>query len=127
MSQSSLPPGIAVETAWVVEATYAPGGAEARAPFRAEHLARIVRLKAEGTVIEAGAFTDVSRSILLLRVASEEDALAIAREDIYLREGVWVEVRAAPFGRVVAAPEVPAAPPAPVAPDAPPAPEGPAA
>ncbi|MCU0504515.1 MAG: YciI family protein [Chloroflexi bacterium] len=101
MSNAEIPPGVGVEQVWALEATYAPDGAEARAPYRAEHLERIARLTRAGIVIEAGAFTDVSRSIVLLRAESEEAALAIAREDPYTREGVWVEIRVAPFGRVV--------------------------
>lgn len=89
-----------IEVVWHVEATYAPDGAEARVPFRAEHIARLQRLKAEGIVIEAGAFTDVSATVMVVRAASEEDVLALARDDVYMRNGVWVEVRVRPFGRV---------------------------
>lgn len=89
-----------IETAWHVEATYAPDGAESRVPFRAEHIARLQRLKAEGIVIEAGAFTDVSATVMIVRAASEEDVMALARDDVYMRNGVWVEVRIRPFGRV---------------------------
>lgn len=89
-----------IETAWHLEATYAPDGAESRVPFRAEHIARLRRLKAEGIVIEAGAFTDVSATVMIVRAASEEDVMALARDDVYMRNGVWVEVRIRPFGRV---------------------------
>lgn len=89
-----------IEVVWHVEATYAPDGAEVRVPFRAEHIARLQWLKAEGIVIEAGAFTDVSATVMVVRAASEEDVLALARDDVYMRNGVWVEVRVRPFGRV---------------------------
>jgi len=98
---SEMPAGVAVENIWLVEATYAPDAAETRIPFRAEHLARIGELKDDGVYLEAGAFPDVSASIILLRAASEEAALEIVRGDVYLRNGVWVELRARPFGRVV--------------------------
>ena len=101
MTGSGLPPGVGVEQVWVLEATYVPDGAAARVPFRAEHLARIARLKREGTVIEAGAYMDVSSSIILMRADSEDAVRAIARQDPYVREGVWVELRVKPFGRVV--------------------------
>jgi uncharacterized protein YciI len=91
----------AIEQVWLVEATYAPDAAETRVPFRAAHLARLVELKEAGVVIEAGAFTDVSASIVLVRADSEEAALAICRDDVYMRNGVWVGIRARPFGRVV--------------------------
>jgi uncharacterized protein YciI len=90
-----------IESIWFVEATYAPDAAETRTPFRAEHLAGVAARRAAGTYIEAGAFGDVSASIVLVRADSEEAALAIVRDDVYLRNGVWVELRARPFGRVV--------------------------
>ncbi|MGP1674372.1 MAG: YciI family protein [Candidatus Limnocylindrales bacterium] len=90
-----------VEPVWFVEATYAPDGAATRTPFRAEHLARCRDLLDAGTYVEVGAFADVSASIMLVRAPSEEAALAIVRDDVYLRNGVWVELRARPFGRVI--------------------------
>jgi uncharacterized protein YciI len=53
--------------------------------------------------VEAGAFADVSSSIVLVRAHDEAEAIAIVSDDVYLRNGVWVELRARPFGRVVAA------------------------
>jgi uncharacterized protein YciI len=90
-----------IEPVWLIESTYAPDGAETRLPFRARHLARLGELIAAGVVIEAGAFTDVSASIMIVRAPDEAAALEIARGDIYLANGVWVELRARPFGRVV--------------------------
>jgi len=90
-----------METVWFVEATYAPDAAESRKPFRAEHLARAAELKAAGTIVEIGAFTDVSSSVILVRAESEAAALDILRSDVYLANGVWVELRARPFGRLV--------------------------
>jgi uncharacterized protein len=89
-----------IEPVWLVEATYAPDAAETRIPFRAEHIARLRELKRQGIVVEAGAFTDVSATLVLVRAADAEAALDICRDDVYLRNGVWVELRARPFGRV---------------------------
>lgn len=89
-----------IELVWLVEATYAPDAAETRVPFRAEHLGRLHDLKRQGIVTEAGAFADVSASIVVVRAASEEAALDVFRDDVYLRNGIWVELRARPFGRV---------------------------
>ncbi len=96
-------PAPVIEPVWLVEATYAPDAAETRTPFRAEHLASIAERRAAGIYVEAGAFVDVSASILLVRAASEAEAIAIASDDVYMRNGVWVEVRARAFGRVSAA------------------------
>jgi uncharacterized protein YciI len=96
---TSAPPG-PIEPVWLVEATYAPDAAETRVPFRAEHIARLRELKRQGVVVEVGAFADVSASIIVLRAADEQAALALCRGDVYLRNGVWVELRARAFGRV---------------------------
>jgi hypothetical protein len=97
---SELPPGVGFEETWLIEATYAPDGAESRAPFRSAHLARMAELRDAGILVEVGAYADVSASILIVRAASEEAALAIARDDVYLANGVWVEVRARRFMRM---------------------------
>lgn len=89
-----------IEPVWLVEATYAPDAAESRVPFRTEHVARLQALMAIGVVVEAGAFADVSASLLIVRATDEQAALDLCRDDVYLRNGVWVEVRARAFGRV---------------------------
>jgi hypothetical protein len=98
---AELPPDVAIEAVWLLECPYAPDATETRAPHRAEHLRRVLALREAGIVIEAGALADVSRSVLLVRAADEQAALDIARSDVYMREGVWVEVRAGRFGRAV--------------------------
>jgi uncharacterized protein len=93
-------PAAAIETVWFVQATYAPDAAETRVPFRAAHVARMRELKAAGVVVEVGAFTDVSSSVVIVRAGSEAEAIDVCRQDVYMRNGVWVELRARPFGRV---------------------------
>ena len=93
-------PAHSLEQVWLIQATYAPDAAETRVPFRAEHLANAARLKAAGVVVEIGAFTDVSGSVILVRAASEAEALEVCRRDVYMQNGVWVELRAKPFGRL---------------------------
>ncbi len=101
---TDLPSDIAIEPIWLIEATYAPDAAETRGPFRARHAARLADLMDAGVVVIAGAFADVSASIIMVRAANEAAALEIASADIYMANGVWVEVRARPFGRVVRTP-----------------------
>lgn len=93
-----------LEDVWVIQASYAPDAAETRGPIRPQHLARLARLKAEGTMIEAGGFADMSGSLLILRADSEAAAIEIARQDVYMQHGVWVELRAKPFGRLALEP-----------------------
>lgn len=97
---AQLPPDVAIEPVFLVEATYAPDAAETRVPFRAEHIARLAALRDAGVVIEAGAYADVSASLVIVRAADAQAAAEIARDDVYLRNGVWVEIRVRPFGRV---------------------------
>ena len=97
----ALPPQL--ETVWLIEATYAPDAAETRVPFRAAHLARAAELKRAGVIVEIGAFLDVSSSIVLIRAESAAAALAIAAGDVYMANGIWVELRARPFGRLTEA------------------------
>jgi uncharacterized protein YciI len=98
---ADVPTDMTIEPVWLIEATYAPDGAETRIPFRARHLARLGELKDAGIVIEAGAFADVSVSVIIVRAPDEAAALDIARGDIYMANGVWVEIRARRFGRAV--------------------------
>ena len=63
-------------------------------------MARAAALKAAGTYVEVGAFLDVSSSIILVRAETESDALDVVRDDVYMANGIWVELRARPFGRV---------------------------
>ncbi len=93
-------PEVTIEPIFLIEATCAPDAAETRVPFRAEHLARLAALRDAGVVIEAGAYADVSASILLVRASDAEAAAQVAQDDIYLRNGIWVELRVRPFGRV---------------------------
>ena len=51
-------------------------------------------------MVEVGAFADVSASIVIVRAADEAAAAAIVRDDVYVRNGVWVEIRVRPFGRL---------------------------
>ena len=95
-----IPEGLAIERVWVVETTYGPDVEERRPPVRSEHLARIGQLRAAGTILEAGAFADMSGSLILLRAASEEEAEAIIKADVYVRSGVWNGYRIRPLGRV---------------------------
>jgi uncharacterized protein YciI len=105
---TEIPDGVVLEPVFVIEATYAPDAAETRPAHRPTHLARIAELRRTGVVLEAGAYPDLSGSLLLVRAADAEAALAVARDDVYMREGVWVEARVRPFVRVARADEVPA-------------------
>jgi uncharacterized protein len=104
---AEIPEGLAIETIWVVEAAYGQDAAERRAPVRSEHLAGVARLRDAGTIIEAGGFTDMSGSLILIRVETEQAALDVVEHDVYRRTGVWTGFRIRPLGRVVHQSEMP--------------------
>jgi uncharacterized protein YciI len=99
---SEFPPGVQIETVFLVEAQYTPEAAERRPAVRTEHLIRVAELRRNGTIIEGGAYSDaLTSSIMLLRAEDAPAALAIARADVYVKAGVWGDISARPFGRVV--------------------------
>lgn len=98
---SALPEGMTSERVFVIEGSYAPDAAERRVPVRPEHLSRVAKGQAEGRVLLAGGFDDMSRSILVLRAPDEAEARAWAEADVYLRSGVWTAVDVRPFNAVL--------------------------
>lgn len=89
------------EPSYVVEAIYSPDAAERREPFRAEHLAALSERMAAGTVVTAGALDDMSGSLLIVAADNEEDVLRLVHDDVYWRNGVWVDVRMRRMNRVL--------------------------
>jgi uncharacterized protein YciI len=96
-----IPVGLAIEQIWVAEASYGPDVAERRAAVRTRHLARIGELEVAGVIIEAGAYADMSGSLILLRATSEEAARALLEADVYWQAGVWTGFRIRAFGHVL--------------------------
>ena len=102
MTDSGIPDGVGVETVYVVEISYTADAPEKRPAVRPEHLRRVAQLLADGTLIEAGGYLDFSAALLIVRAPSEEEAVALVRDDVYVREGVWLDdAKARPFGRVI--------------------------
>ncbi len=89
------------ESVWFVEGTYAPDAAETRAPVRPAHVENLVRMMESGTLVFVGSFPDMTASVMVVRAGSEREALDLFRDDVYLRNGVWVEIRARPFMRLL--------------------------
>ena len=89
------------EPCFVVEAAYAEGAAERRAPYRAEHLDRVGMLADEGALLLAGAFDDLSASLLVFAVQSEEAVAAIIETDVYWRQRIWTSYTIRKLNRVV--------------------------
>ena len=104
MTDAGIPDGVTVETVYVVEISYTADAAEKRPAVRPEHLRRVAQLLADGTLVEAGGYLDFSVALLIVRASSEAEAVALIRDDVYVRQGVWLDdARARPFGLVVRA------------------------
>lgn len=90
-----------LEASYVVEATYSPDAATRREPFRDEHLSRLSADIGAGSLIVAGALDDMSGSLLIATMDHEDEVLARVHDDVYWREGVWVDVRLRRLNRLV--------------------------
>lgn len=93
-----------LKTSYVVEAAYAEDAAVGREPFRAEHLDRVGKLSREGALVLAGAFADMSASLLVFAVGSEEAVRAIVETDVYWRNGIWTGYTVRRLNRVAITP-----------------------
>ena len=103
-----VPEGLAIEQIWVAECDYGPDAAEKRAPVRSRHLARIGALRASGEIVDAGAFADLSGSLILLRASGEAAAREALEADVYWQAGIWTAIRIRALGHVVRRDEMPA-------------------
>lgn len=92
---------MATEVCYVAECIYAKGAAERRAPFREQHLARVGMLSDEGALLLAGAYDDLTASLLVFAVASEEAVAAIIETDVYWKNKVWTSYTIRKLNRVV--------------------------
>jgi hypothetical protein len=89
------------EPCYVTECTYATDAATRRGPFREAHLARLGMLSDEGALLLAGAFDDLSASLLVFAVESEEAVAAIVETDVYWKNKVWTSYKIRRLNRVV--------------------------
>ena len=88
-----------------------PGTLEKRLAARAEHLARLQKLKEEGRLLLAGPFPAVDSndpgpagftgSLIVAEFASLADAQAFADSDPYVAAGVYARVVVKPFKKVL--------------------------
>ncbi|MBC7558212.1 MAG: hypothetical protein H7270_02415 [Dermatophilaceae bacterium] len=84
---------------YVLEYRYADLGARAR--VRPDHLAYARSLQEAGTVVLAGPVGDGSGAMMVLKVASEEEARRVMENDPYTAAGVGVDHVLRPWNVVV--------------------------
>lgn len=90
-----------LKTSYLVEAVYVKDAAEKRGPYRENHLERLGKLANEGVLVLAGALADLSASVFILAVESEDAAKAIVETDAYWKAGVWNDYSIRKMNRVV--------------------------
>lgn len=86
---------------FVLEYRYAD--MDARARVRPDHLAYLQSLLDEGIVVLAGPVGDGSRAMMVLQVASEEEAQGVVARDPYTAAGVGVDHVLRPWNVVMPA------------------------
>ena len=91
----------AIEPCFVVEAIYAKDAAEKRKPHREAHIGRLAMLNDEGAFLLGGAFDDLSASLMVFAVGSEEAVAAIVETDAYWKNKVWTSYKIRRLNRVV--------------------------
>ncbi len=89
------------ESNYVAEVQYAPDATERRVPVREEHLTRIAKLIDEGAIVLAGAYDDMSATLLVFNLRSEDAVKAIIESDVYWRSGVWTGYEIRKLNRLV--------------------------
>ncbi|MFY1653899.1 YciI family protein [Solwaraspora sp. WMMB762] len=85
------------EPTYLVTARYAADAAQRRGPHRSAHLDRVATLLADGTALVAGAYADLSASVLIVRAADAAAARAVCEADPYWRHGVWTAIEVAEY------------------------------
>ncbi|QEY32062.1 hypothetical protein EVJ50_07265 [Synechococcus sp. RSCCF101] len=82
---------------FVVWGRYCEGAIEKRTPFRQEHLDRLKTLKQEGSLITLGPTQDSSHLFAIFEAESREWVDALLRQDVYWRQGIWIELQVYPW------------------------------
>jgi uncharacterized tellurite resistance protein B-like protein/uncharacterized protein YciI len=98
---SELPEGARIEQVWLVEVPYTAEAPRLRPALRQQHLARMMRLKVQDRIIEAGGTADMSKSVLLVRASGEDEIRELVAEDVYTSGGVWGPPSIVGYGRLV--------------------------
>jgi uncharacterized protein len=77
-----------------------PDGPRLRPQVRQAHLDNLRPLAQLGKVVLAGPFTDGSGSLIVVDMDTEVQALAFARSDPYVTQGVFERIEVKPFRKV---------------------------
>jgi uncharacterized protein YciI len=78
-----------------------PNGAALRPTVRPAHLENLRPLVERGKVLIGGPFTDGSGSLMVIEMENEAEAHEFARNDPYMKQGVFERIEVRPFRKVV--------------------------
>ena len=78
-----------------------PDGGRLRPSVRPAHLENLKPLVEQGRMIIGGPFTDGAGSLMIVDLESEAEAQEFARNDPYVKQGVFARVEVRPFRKVV--------------------------
>ena len=81
-----------------------PDGQKLRPIHRPEHLERLQGLVTQDRLICAGPFGDHTGSLIIIEADSLQDAESFAREDPYVRHGIFERFEVHPFTQVLPRP-----------------------
>jgi hypothetical protein len=84
-----------------VAATTAADYPSRREPYRKEHLARLLDLRARGLVVAAGPAPDGTGADLFYRARAEGDLARLVEEDPYFAGGAWTAYSARAFAQFI--------------------------
>ena len=77
-----------------------PNGASLRPTVRPAHLENLRPLIERGKLIIGGPFADGSGSLMIVDMESEAEAREFAKNDPYMKQGVFERVEVKPFRKV---------------------------
>ena len=82
---------------FILFGSYCENAIEKRAPFRDEHLSRLLKLKEEGLLITLGP-TKCNKFVFgIFEARSIDEVRKLLEKDIYWKEGVWVSLDVYPW------------------------------
>ena len=82
---------------FILFGSYCENAIEKRAPFRDEHLSRLLKLKEEGLLITLGP-TKCNKFVFgIFEARSIDEVRKLLENDIYWKEGVWVSLDVYPW------------------------------
>ncbi len=82
---------------FVLWGTYCADALEKRAPYRVEHLARLLSLKEQGSVVTLGPTEGSTHVFGIFEADSIDFVRRLVEDDIYWKQGIWTALEVYPW------------------------------